>query len=61
MMKIDDAVALVSIITFVVGIITCLVLGRNKKVKSGFQPNNKTSKEEITKHPPKGGSAQQRK
>lgn len=28
MMKIDDAVALVSIITFAMGIITCLVLDR---------------------------------
>lgn len=32
-----------------------------KKVKSGFQPKNKTPKEEIIKHPPKGGNAQQKK
>ena len=29
--------------------------------KSGFQPKNKIPKEEITKYPPKGRSAQQRK
>ena len=44
-MKIDDAVALVSIITFVVGIITCLVLDMNRKRKSRIQPKNKNSKE----------------
>lgn len=34
---------------------------KRKKVKSGFQPKNKIPKEEIIKHPPKGGSAQQKK
>lgn len=58
-MKFDDAVTLCSVVMFALGILCAFTMQRPQK--SGFQPKSKTPKEEIIKHPPKGGSAQQRK